>query len=169
MTKYFNISNKPLTLSIVPTTKGVAYAVFEEKTKLVDYAHSFFEASKATDAVSFFQELLDFYEPQYVVLDDYNDKETRRAPRIKTLIRLFEQRAKFKDCQIFFYTQNQQKEAFSSTGVLTKYQRARVICNWFEQLYIQMPYKRKPWQSTDYRQGVFDAISLALTHFYLDG
>jgi hypothetical protein len=51
--------------------------------------------------------------------------------------------------------------------VKTKYEIARTIVKWLPQFKHQMPRFRKPWMAEDYNMGMFDALSLAITHFYV--
>ena len=59
------------------------------------------------------------------------------------------------------------QNVFEQFGKTTKYGIAVAIVEWFPKLKPQLP---RPWKlghSEQHHQGMFDAISLGITHYYL--
>ena len=53
-------------------------------------------------------------------------------------------------------------KAFFADGKGTKHTLAQIIARRFpEELGHRLPPKRRPWESEDYRMGIFDAVALA--------
>src|SRR5436305_3650451 len=69
-----------------PTTKGFGYAVFETPFHLVDWGLAHVAGEKESGAVARFEELLDQYRPDIVILEDPTAPGSRRRPRVQKLL-----------------------------------------------------------------------------------
>ncbi len=71
-------------VAIDPTSRGIAYAIFEGRT-LIDWGHRYCGAG--TDAViAFLTRVVHDYAVDHLVLEDWRAKELRRRPRIVGLL-----------------------------------------------------------------------------------
>jgi hypothetical protein len=61
------------------------------------------------------------------------------------------------------------RTVFASVGASTRYEIAQVISQHIDVFSHRMPRKRKPWESEDARQSIFDAAALAMTYFAVTG
>lgn len=55
-----------------------------------------------------------------------------------------------------------------SFGAKNKYEISKKIAEAYPQLNSKLPEKRKAWETENYYQGIFDAMALILTHYYLN-
>lgn len=69
-----------------PTTKGFGYAVFETPFHLVDWGLAHVSGEKESGAIARFEELLDQYRPDIVILEDSTAPGSRRRPRVQKLL-----------------------------------------------------------------------------------
>ena len=65
------------------------------------------------------------------------------------------------------YSHEQIQFVFEQFKARTKHEIASIITEWLPQFKSKMPPIRKPWMCEDYHMGMFDALALAITHFYL--
>ncbi|MDF2973628.1 MAG: hypothetical protein K0R61_4078 [Microvirga sp.] len=78
-----------LVLAVFPSTGGFGYAVFEGGRSLVDWGvKTVCPIQKNLKSLQAIRELIAFYGPDMVVLEDYDGEGSRRAKRIRTLINL---------------------------------------------------------------------------------
>src|SRR6266540_1403091 len=73
-------------LAIDPSTRGFGFAVLERPDRLIDWGVKETRADKNQRSLKLIAELIDQYEPQVVVLEDYAGKGSRRCGRIENLI-----------------------------------------------------------------------------------
>ena len=77
-----------------------------------------------------------------------------------------EKEAQAQELNVYKYSRNQIQHVFEQFKAKNKYETARVIVRWYDQLKTRMPYQRKAWMAEHYQMGVFDAFALMLTHYY---
>jgi hypothetical protein len=70
--------------------------------------------------------------------------------------------------QVSSYSRIEIKEVFSNFNAQTKFEIAYVIARWLPQSNNKLPHYRKAWMAESYWQGMFDAMSLVLTKYYLE-
>ena len=82
-------SGTQLVCAIYPSTRGFGYAVFEGPHSLIDWGVTAVRGrQKNLASLRKVRELLAFYRPDVLVLEDYQGRGSRRAKRIQTLINL---------------------------------------------------------------------------------
>ncbi|MCU7867428.1 MAG: hypothetical protein KZQ98_02695 [Candidatus Thiodiazotropha sp. (ex Lucinoma borealis)] len=118
-----------------------------------------------SEIVEKFEKLLAFYAPVTVVLE--HSGESQRGQKAKTLINQLATVAKKHGIAVHRYSRTAVQDVFAQFNATTKYEIAKTICTWLPALAPRMPHFRRPWMSEDYRMGIFDAIALALTHYYV--
>ena len=89
------------------------------------------------------------------------------SSRVKQLLKDIAKSAERKEIPVQSYSREQIKDVFSTFNVSTKYAIAQKLIEWFPELEDNVPKIRQPWKSEDYYMGLFDALSLGLTHLYL--
>src|SRR5262249_23224042 len=77
-------SNNSCILAIAPTTRGFGFAVLDGET-LVNWGNKSAVGNKNRECLRKIKPLLLHYKPQMLVLENYGEKGSRRAPRIKRL------------------------------------------------------------------------------------
>ena len=158
-----------LVLSIYPTTRGFAYALFEGPMSPVDWGVKEVRGprknARCLDRIS---KIIERYQPDTLVIEDCFQKDSRRSARIRRLNRATETIARSQAIDVFSYSRPQVRQCFEKVGASTKYEIAHAISRLIPALSHRMPPTRKAWMSEDARMSLFDAASLAWA-FYLRG
>jgi Holliday junction resolvasome RuvABC endonuclease subunit len=148
-------------LAIAPSTRGVGFAVLEDKDSLVDWGVKTVQEDKNANSLAKVEELIDQYQPGVLVLQD--TKDSRRSQRIKVLSRKIAAIAVTRKISVKLFTQEQIHRAHFADGLGTKQEIAEIIAQRFpDELGSRLPQKRKAWMSEKYQMGIFDAVALAL-------
>jgi hypothetical protein len=148
-----------------PTTKGFGYALLETPYRLVDWDMAHIEGEKNSGAALRFEELLDQYRPDVVVLEDPAAPGSRRRPRVQKLLGQLRDIARERGIAIHMLPRLAVIECFSSPEKrATKYSITQNLAETFPELAEKMPKRRKIYQSEDERIAIFDALALAVTY-----
>src|SRR2546421_9874551 len=73
-------------LAINPSVRGFGFAVLEEPDQLIDWGMRAIKGDKNTRCVQMVSDLIDRYQPDVLVVEDYRAKGSRRHLRIQELI-----------------------------------------------------------------------------------
>src|ERR1700682_485037 len=73
-------------LSIDPTHRGFGYVVLEGSEDLIDCGVRHVQGAKNKESIRAASELMSFYRPQILVLEDVCSKNCRRRKRVRDLI-----------------------------------------------------------------------------------
>jgi Holliday junction resolvasome RuvABC endonuclease subunit len=161
-------SKEKRVLAIDPTTKGFGFAVMEGPEKLIDWGVKGVKGSKNQKSLELVSALIDHYQPDVIVVEDYSGKGSRRCKRIQELITRIIKLGSEKNVRIRNVSPFSVRRAFSESGDFTKHQIATAIAQRLPELASRLPPYRKCWMSEDYRMSIFDAVSFALTFFHLE-
>ena len=153
-------------LAIDPTTKGFGFVVLEGPENLIDWGVKEVKYNKDVRCLRQVAELIEHYEPDVIVVEDYAAKGCRRCPRVQLLIRDIFKLALEKKIKIHSVSQRAVRAAFSRFGARTKHEIAGAIAKRLPELAPRQPPYRKPWMSEDDRMSIFDAVALVLTFFF---
>jgi hypothetical protein len=155
-----------LVLAVYPSTRGFGYAVFEGPDSLVDWGVKTVRGhQKNRESLTRVRELLAFYRPDVLVLEEYQGRGSRRAKRIQTLINLMTAHATEEGIKTASYSRSEMRACF---GLSTKREIAEAIARAFPELEPRLPPVRRIWMSEDVRMSIFDAAALAMTFFDFD-
>ena len=151
--------------AVDPTTKGFGYAVFETPFHLVDWGLAHVPGEKESGAIVRFEELLDQYRPDILILEDSTAPGSRRRPRVQKLLAKLQETARERGIAVHTIPRLAVIECFSSPDKrATKYSITQHLAETFPELAVKVPRRRKPWQSEDERMATFDALALAVTY-----
>jgi len=155
-----------LVLSIYATTRGFAFALFESPLSPVDWGVKVaVRASKNAECVEGITKLVETYQPDAVVIEDYRAAGSRRSLRIRRLYRAIEAWTASQAIETYRYSRNLIRETFSRLGAYTKEEIAQIITKHIPAFEHRLPPVRRVWMSEDPRMGLFDATALAFTFF----
>ena len=160
---------KNITMSIFANSRGFGYALMKNSLDVLDAKIITIRPVANQNVITRIKELIDYYEPQVVVLEKYDDFGIRKSKRIMKLIDLITDYVEEKNHQVFKYSRKDIRFAFSNYNAHTKYEIACVIAQNVKTLNPLLMEPRKVYESEKYTTGVFDAVSLGFTHFYLEG
>jgi Holliday junction resolvasome RuvABC endonuclease subunit len=160
-------SSGELVFAVFPSTRGFGYAVFEGPRSLVDWGVKGVRAiQKNAESLKRIRELLTFYHPDVVVLEDYDGLGSRRAKRVQTLINLITAFAAEEGMATACFSRAEVRACFSPTGSTTKRQIAESVAREFPELERRLAPVRKIWMCEDSRMNIFDAAALGMTYFH---
>lgn len=149
-------------LAVDPTTRGFAYAVFEDCRCLIDWGAIQVRGDKRTGCLARLDQLLGRLHAATLVIEDPSDPRSRRATRVRQVLFAMEREAKRRGLTVRRITRAEVRRAFRAWGS-TKYEIALRIAEFLPELAPRLPRKRKPWESETERMSIFDAASFALT------
>jgi len=146
-------------LAIDPTHRGFGYVVLEGPDHLIDWCVRHVQGAKNKATIQAASDLISFYHPQILVLEDISSKNYRRRRRVRDLIEALDQLGRSRGLSVRRIAQAKVKKTLS---VSNKAQMARAIAVWFLVLTRYLPPERKPWMSEDIRMAIFDAAGFAV-------
>ena len=159
-------SSAEIVFAVFPSAKGFGYAVFEGPTSLLDWGVKGARGGKKnSESLKRIRELLTFYRPDVLVLEDHQGQGSRRAKRIQKLIDAMTALAAKERVATASFSRAEVRACFSPTGWTTKRQIAEAIAREFPELEPRLPPVRRIWMSEDARMNIFDAAALAMTFF----
>ncbi len=153
--------------ALFPNALGVGYAIFENPKKLLYQQLVRIRPMCSRKSKAFIEKLIDELQPDVVILEDPSAKNSRKRERVTKLIQDIVLACNSKDINVYQYSREHIQNVFEQFGKTTKYGIAVSISEWFPKLKSQLP---RPWKlghSEQHHQGMFDAISLGMTHYYL--
>ncbi len=157
------------TLGFFANTRGIGYTYFENGNHF--YSAMITARKRDNDTYMKRVERVIFeLRPQLVVIEEYQStKGGIKKGRTRDLIQRIEKYVKKESIEVALYTRRQVRDVFSLYDVSTKYDIALLLCNWIPWLESCMYVPRKGEQMEPYSSAIFDAVSLVLTHGYLEG
>jgi hypothetical protein len=131
---------------------------------LVDWGVRSVTGDKNADTLKKVVAMIALYKPVALVLEDASAKGSRRSRRIRDLTEEIVATAAGRRIKVALFSRDRVMQTFFEDGHGTKHAIARILAVRFqEELGPRLPPRRKPWNSEDYRMGIFDAVALALT------
>lgn len=164
MTK--TLTKYQLVMAVFPSTRGFGFTVFEGPLRPVDWGVKIVSDDKNSRSLEKVEKLVELYKPDVIVVEDYKGEGSRRAKRIEELVNDIVSLAKEYDIAVECYSRANIRSFFSRYGAVNKYEIAKTIAGWISSFETSLPPPRKIWESEHHRMALFDAASLALTHFY---
>jgi Holliday junction resolvasome RuvABC endonuclease subunit len=73
-------------LAIDPATRGFGFAVLEGPNRLIDWGVKETKTDKKRRTLKLIAELIDWYRPGIIVLEDISAQQSRRCNRVESLI-----------------------------------------------------------------------------------
>ncbi|MEM8484445.1 MAG: hypothetical protein AAF564_02795 [Bacteroidota bacterium] len=153
-------------VAIDPTSHGYGFVVFEGPAKLVDWGHTQIRPAGRTECLESIAQLLAWYNPAVVVLEDWQSPKSRRSKRVKNLISDLVDFIMESKAEVECYSTHEIARSFSSDGQITKHEIAKRLAESYPELSSKLPPKRRIWKSEDERSSIFDAAAQALTYYY---
>lgn len=159
-----------LVLALYPSTRGIAFALFEGPLAPVDWSVSEMRGKdKNWRCLRRVRDILRRYTPDVLVLQDMSETGTKRASRIRRLNAAIDALASERGIPVYCYSRAQVRACFSHAAPATKHDIAEAIARHIPAFERFVPPVRKPWMSEHVRMDLFDAVALALTYFHAEG
>lgn len=151
-------------LALVPSTKGLGFAVLETPSTLVDWGVKPATGNKNVHSLVSADGLLARYQPTVLVLEDPTAPDVRRAARIRILHARLVAVATRRTVKVKLLTRTRVRRFFLGEDAPgTKQAVAEILATQFpDELGSRLPPKRRLWMSQNYRMDIFDAVALAV-------
>lgn len=153
-------------LAIFPNTKGFGYAVMENALTANDYGIVTVNPISNEKIIKRIQDFLDYVKPKAVIVEDYKGLQSRKSKRVEKLIDKITGEATKRNITVSSYPREQIRFVFRQFGAYSKYEISKTIAEHIAHLKVHLRPKRLYYQAEPYTMGIFDAISLGITHFY---
>ena len=158
-----------IVLAIAPSVYGFGFALFDTPRTLLDWGLRYAREDKNRKCLARLQALIEWHQPDEIVLEDASGVGSFRRPRIRSLLRSMKRLAGRHGIATSTYTRSDVLACFAGFDVQNKQQIAENIGSWLTDLEAWVPPPRMPWHPEHHRMAVFVAASLALTHFDANG
>lgn len=154
--------------AVYPNANGFGFVYMDSPRKLLDFGTVRINPISNMKVLARIKRALDYFRPTIVIVPDPEGNSSRIGKRVKKLINLIVDFAKEEKLPVFQLSRDQIKDVFRVFGATTKYEISQVILKEFNELETRKPKRRELWTSEDYNMAIFDALSLALTWYYLN-
>jgi hypothetical protein len=155
-------------LSVYPSSRGFAFVLFEGPESPYDWGIKEIRKKRKNDfSLKHIQKLVERYRPDGLVIEDYEEKGSKRSDRIRGLYKTIEHFATTEHIEVFRYSRSIIRDCFAHVGARTRYEIAQAIARQIPAFSHRLPKLRKIWMSEDPKQSLFDAIALGIVHYCL--
>lgn len=141
---------------------GFGFVVVTRNAELVEWATRGVRGNVESRLFEKLWVLVDFYRPDSVILEDPDDPDARRGPRIVQSLREITTRCRSRRIPVRLVRRSDVRKAFSALPSLTKHAIATYLVGRYPVLAPRLPRKRRPWQSEELRIRIFGALAFAL-------
>ena len=160
-----NRINEARVLAIAPCVQGIGFIVFDEPRSPIDWGIKWTRNEKNAKGLAKVAELIDRYQPGVVIFEDHRGEGSRRTKRIEELLDAIAALVRRQNIETARYARRHLRHLFAAEGAATKFQIAKIIAGELPELAPRLPGERRIWLPEHANMSIFDAASLALTHF----
>lgn len=154
-------------LSVYPTRTGFGWALFDGPNDPADWGVVAVGHKRNAGCLDRIEDLIDRFSPSTLVLEAFEGPSSRRKERIRKLCGDILVLAGIKNVGTRICARSDILARFEELGVKTRYEIATAIAAHFDAFAHSLPPERKIWMPEDPRMGLFNAIAVALTHYWL--
>ncbi len=158
---------KSLTLAVHPSTRGFGWIAFESPLAPYDWALVETPKNKNATCLRKVEELFERLQPEMLVLETFERRNSLRADRITRLCRGLVGLAVERGVEISLYERSDIESCFHTVGARTRMEVAEAVARTLPALRSRLPARRAPWKAEDRRMALFGAAAVALTHYHL--
>lgn len=159
---------KKIVFAVYPNANGFGFVYMENARKLIDYGSVRINPISNSKIVGRIKRSLEYLRPSVVVVQNPEGLSSRTGSRVDRLVKKISEYATTENLKVIQYSRDQIREVFEQFGATTKYEISQVLLTEFKELETKSPKKRTLWTSEDRNMAIFDALSLALTWYYLN-
>ena len=155
-------------LAIYPNQYGFGYAIMNSATELADYGVVRIYPMCNRKTMKRIHGYLDNYNPNVVITRASHNRRSHWSKRTTRIINLIVLEAQKQKRQVFQYNREEIQDVFEQFQAKSKYQICKSLSEMFPELKPLCFPKRTGQMSEHFYTGLFDAISLAISHYYLN-
>jgi len=159
---------KNIVYAIYPNANGFGFVYLDSPRNLLDYGAVRINPISNRKVLERIKKSFDYLKPSIVIIQDPDGNATRSGRRVHRLIDKIIALANEEKLKVVLYSRDQIRDVFEQFGAVTKYDIAKVLLTEFKELELREPKKRKTWESESHNMPIFDALSLALTHYWVE-
>jgi len=163
-----DIIKRNIVFSIYPNANGYGFVFMENARKLIDFGVTRINPINNTIVLNRIKKSINYFRPSIITTVDPSGKSSRTGSRVRKLIKKIEHYAKVENLPLSIISRDNIRETFQIFGSVTKYDISQTLIKAFPELDRKLPNKRKLWTSEDRNMAIFDALSLAITWYYLN-
>lgn len=157
----------PRVIAFSAACRCIGYAVFEGPGEIIDWGTILVPSKKTRKRLKRVQSLIDWFAPDTIVVENYAGQGSRRGPAVRRQIDAIARIGRRDRIAVRSYSRATIRQCFARYNARGKDAIARVIAREFPEIESRLPKARRPWTPEDPRMTLFEASSLALTHFYI--
>ncbi len=161
-------SKSNIVFAVYPNANGFGFVYMANARKLIDFGVVRLNPINNMRILRRIEKSLDYMKPSLLILQDPYGNSSRTGKRVRSLIQSIIKFSEGKKLKVVQYNRDQIRNVFKQLGAVTKYEISQVLITEFKELESRLPKKRVLWASEDRNKAIFDALSLALTWFYLN-
>lgn len=155
-------------LAIDPIPKGITFVVVEREDLLLDWGFRVRQGGTKR-LLERVEDLISRYEPDYLVVEDFEGEGSHRRPSAEKIIRALQRLAKRKGLRCRAFSRQEIRQAFP-VDMRTRSRIAKCLIERYPELGDTLPPPRKWYESgEDERMSIFDAVSLVDAFFKFRG
>jgi hypothetical protein len=158
---------RAITLAVYPTWAGFGWTAFEAPFAPFDWGLVYVERDKNSGCLRRLEKLIDRLEPETLVLEAFERRDSSRADRITKLCRSIVCLAAHKGANVAVHRRAEVQACFKSVGAFTRHEIAEAVARSIDALRHKLPPRRRSWEREDPRLALFSAAALTLTHYAL--
>jgi hypothetical protein len=157
-----------IVFSIYPDANGYGFVFMENARKLIDFGVIRINPINNAIVLKKIVKAIDYFKPSIVIILDPNGKSSRTGLRVINLIKKIAQYANNVNLSVSTISRDQIRDTFQIFEAVTKFDISQTLIKAFPELERKLPRKRNLWTSEDRNMAIFDALSLAITWYYLN-
>jgi hypothetical protein len=161
------IEKQKIVYAIYPNANGFGFVYMSGPRRLLDYGVIRMNPICNFRLLDKIKESIAYFKPTIVILLDPEGKSSRTGTRIRNLVSKITAYAKNENLQVAYFSRDEIRDVFDNFGVTSKFEISQWLLTEFKELETRRPKKRNLWTSEDRNMAVFDALSLALTWYWL--
>lgn len=158
-------------LGIDSNTRGLGFGVLESGDKLIDWGIKHLSHKQVGSDIevnvkeqlakklAIVDSLIERYDPDAIVIEDWTAKDSRRAPSVKKLLCRIEKLAAKRKIKFYSFSMTALFGAFVEYDIKTKYELAVFLGKYFRELESRVPRPRKAWMSESVWLSMFKAVA----------
>ena len=158
----------PVVFAVYPNANGFGFVYMENALKLIDYGSVRITPICNTKIIDRIHRSFEYFRPSIVLVQNPEGKTSRAGKRVRDLVEKIVAYATANNLPVVQYSRDQIRDVFEQFGATTKYQISQILLGGFKELASKSPKQRSLWTSEDRNMAIFDALSLALTWYYLN-
>jgi hypothetical protein len=154
--------------AIYPNANGFGFVYLDNERQIIYYGSSRINPISNFKILERIKKSFDYFRPSIAIMLNPEGNTSRTGNRTKKLVKNIIDYADLENLPVVQYSRDQIRDVFEIRGVITKYEISKFLLTKFPELETKRPRERKLWESEDRNMAIFDALSLALTWFYLN-